>query len=209
MHHVCFFPLLHLSDKTVFALNFWCCRFFSSMMPRGLESVPNSMLLLVVVMVESLLVLLATLFVLRRFHGEQAATGSYDISEEVTYQWKDESTKSTDAAAEGVKSASRRSEQKTDDTEPKDGRRVSSNSASHCITASEQNPSKIPKPRIHVKSYLPTCAPLAFVRASKASEVASKLTFPFKAHQLDWVLFTVAFVANTIFLITLYVSSFG
>ena len=205
MRHVCFFPLWHLSDKTVFALNFWCCRFFSSMMPRGLETVPNSMLLLVVVMVESLLVLLATLFVLRRFHGEQATTGSYDISEEVTYQWKDESTKSNEAAAEDLKSASRRSDRKTDDTEPKDGRRVSSNSASNCITASEQNP----KPRIHVKSYLPTCAPLAFVRASKASEVASKLSFPLKAHQLDWVLFTVAFVANTIFLITLYVSSFG
>ena len=181
------------------------------MMPRGLDSAPNCMVLLVGVMIESLLVLLATLFVLRRFHGEQGTTGGGDVSEEVTYRWNEESTKSSEAATEDVKSANPSSDQKTDEMDSNHCHRVSNDNANNSITkcGKKQALRQTPKARVHVDSYLPSCAPLAFVRASKASEVASKLSSSMKAHQLDWALFTVTFVANSIFLITLYVSSFG
>ena len=45
--------------------------FFKDVMPRGLDSVPATMKLLIGVIVESLVVLLATLFVMWRFHAEQ------------------------------------------------------------------------------------------------------------------------------------------
>ena len=48
---------------------------------------------------------------------------------------------------------------------------------------------------------------LAFAQAPKSNKPASRLNFSMKAHQLDWIMFAVAFVANTIFLGALYASS--
>ena len=45
--------------------------FFSEVMPRSLDSVPSTMKLLLGVIVETLVVLLATLIVMKRFHSEQ------------------------------------------------------------------------------------------------------------------------------------------
>lgn len=45
--------------------------YFTTVMPRGLDSVPSTMKLLIGVIVQSLLVLLATILVLRRHHQEQ------------------------------------------------------------------------------------------------------------------------------------------
>ncbi|KAK7491392.1 hypothetical protein BaRGS_00017370, partial [Batillaria attramentaria] len=46
--------------------------YFTSMMPRGLDIVPNTMKLLIGVILESLIVLLATIIVLRRSHNQVA-----------------------------------------------------------------------------------------------------------------------------------------
>ncbi|KAK7505244.1 hypothetical protein BaRGS_00003406 [Batillaria attramentaria] len=45
--------------------------YFTTVMPRGLDSVPNTLKLLIGVIVESLIVLLATIVVLRLFHQQQ------------------------------------------------------------------------------------------------------------------------------------------
>ena len=45
--------------------------FFSEVMPRSLDSVPSTMKLLLGVVVETMVVLLATLIVMKRFHSEQ------------------------------------------------------------------------------------------------------------------------------------------
>ena len=186
------------------------CRFFSNMMPRGLDSVPNSMVLLVGVMVESLLVLLATLFVLRRFHGEQATTGGCKVSDEVAYRWTDESGRSIELVAESVKVAHLSGDLKTDETNPRHRSRVSSDTSNNCTTTSEkqQRLFNCPKPKIRISTIIEPRTPLEVVATSKANKAASTLTFPMTAHQLDWAFFVVAFAANTIFFIALYVFAF-
>ena len=180
-------------------------------MPRGLDSVPNSMVLLVGVMVESLLVLLATLFVLRRFHGEQTTTGGYQIPDSIIVQWSGDSGGPTEMATECMESARLSGAHKTDPSFLSRGWKSDPN---HCTMTFEKQPNvtKFPKSTIHDnKSYVQPSAPLAckFTRASKSSKAASRLTFSMRSHQLDWVLFTVAFVANTIFLLVLYAFAFG
>ena len=49
--------------------------FFTEAMPRSLDSVPSTMKLLLWVMAESLVILLATLFIMRRFHSKQDQAG--------------------------------------------------------------------------------------------------------------------------------------
>ena len=185
------------------------CRFFSNMMPRGLDSVPNSMVLLVGVMVESLLVLLATLFVLRRFHGEQTTTDGCKVSDEVAYRWTDES-KSIALVAESVKVAHLSGDLKTDETNPRHRSRVSSDTSNNCTTTSEKQQSlfNFPKQKIRISTIIQPRTPLEVVATSKANRAASTPTFPMTAHQLDWAFFVVAFVANTIFFIALYVFAF-
>ena len=84
-----------------------------------------------------------------------------------------------------------------------------SNNPKNCLTTSEKEHglTRFPKSRIHTSTYLPSCTPLPFARAPKSNEPASRLAFSMRAHQLDWALFTVAFAANTIFLVVLYASS--
>ena len=178
-------------------------------MPRGLDSVPNSMVLLVGVMVESLLVLLATLFVLRRFHGEQTTTGGCKVSDEVAYRWTDES-RSIALVAESVEIAHLSGDLKTDETNPSNRSRVSSDTSDNCTTTSEKQQSlfNFAKPKIRISTIFQPRTPLEVVATSKANKAASTPTFPMTAHQLDWAFFVVAFVANTIFFIALYVFAF-
>ena len=164
------------------------CSFFSNVMPRGLDSVPTSMLLLVGVMVESLLVLLATLVVLRRFHAQQAAGGRHHTPDDATNPWNDDSVKATEMATEGVESARLSGgDQKTHEVDPSHRRRISSsNNPNTLITTGDKQKGLIKFPK------------------SKAIEAASRLTSLLRASQLDWVLFAVAFAGNTVFLIVLY-----
>jgi len=57
---------------TIFVSTSVFITFFKDVMPRGLDSVPATMKLLIGVIVQSLVVLVATLFVMWRFHAEQA-----------------------------------------------------------------------------------------------------------------------------------------
>ncbi|XP_025115549.1 neuronal acetylcholine receptor subunit alpha-2-like [Pomacea canaliculata] len=54
--------------------------FFTDVMPRGLENVPNVMKLLLGVAIEGMLILLATIFILRRFHQEEKLRNSNSFS---------------------------------------------------------------------------------------------------------------------------------
>ncbi|XP_025076462.1 neuronal acetylcholine receptor subunit alpha-2-like [Pomacea canaliculata] len=54
--------------------------FFTDVMPRGLENVPNVMKLLLGVSIEGMLILLATIFILRRFHQEEKLRNSNSFS---------------------------------------------------------------------------------------------------------------------------------
>ena len=175
------------------------------MMPRGLDSVPNSMVLLVGVMVESPLVLLATLYVLRRSQGEQATTGAYETSDDVTHRRNDGSAKSTEMATEDVKPV-----RTTDEKDPNHCRRVLAENPNSVTTGSEKEGwTMLRKSNMRDDSYFQPCTSLAFVRALKSDEAASKLTFSVKALQLDWAFFTVTCVGSSIFLVILCVFAFG
>ncbi|KAK7506629.1 hypothetical protein BaRGS_00002104 [Batillaria attramentaria] len=59
---------------TIFVSTSVFVSYFTTMMPRGLDSFPATIKLLICVMMESLLSLFATIIILRRFHQEQASS---------------------------------------------------------------------------------------------------------------------------------------
>lgn len=62
-------------DKT----SIYFCRFFTDVMPRSLDTIPSVVQLLIAVITESILVLLASIYNLRRFHED--ALGTEELSQ--------------------------------------------------------------------------------------------------------------------------------
>ena len=74
--------------------------FFSTIMPRGLDSVPTTMKLFVGVVLESLVILVATLFVMWQFHSQSDPSVTVSAPSEVPFQsesndLKEETSKNT------------------------------------------------------------------------------------------------------------------
>ncbi|KAL8590746.1 hypothetical protein ACOMHN_064849 [Nucella lapillus] len=152
--------------------------FFSTTMPRGLDSTPLSVKLLIEVIVESVLVMLATLLVLKIFHDEQETSA--------------------------VSGSNPEQDSRDDDQDPI--KQLELNNAGAPPHTTELHPQPLqdpPKPRgAWLSSRSQSVTPLD--RAGRASRAARCFAMRgLTSHQLDIILFVIFFAGNSIFLVAL------
>ena len=152
--------------------------FFSTIMPRGLDSVPATMKLFVGVVLESLVILVATLFVLYRFYAQSDTNTSAPTLRDLSPQSETEAVKETSF-----------------DTEEPQQPDAKQTSVGPCSTG-------VAKVSPLINNY---CRQESN-RSGTFFTGISKCVFCMSAQRLDRILFGVFFVANTVFLSLLYIT---
>ena len=160
--------------------------FFTTGMPRGLDSMPKTMKLLVGVIVENLLILLATLFVMarndsERDHSERAS------SEVVSSQVQTSSPEQGHAAAEGHVSAR---------VQPYASHVFDENNARGRLPCTDETTAKRLNDEVGHASMAPRGSPSCFGLTGSCVNGCLKVT----AKRLDRLFFILAFVGNAVFL---------
>ena len=165
-------------------------------MPRGLDSIPISIKLLVGVIIESFLVLLATIFILVRCQAEEADDDQGhitddsrdDVEEKKMPRWAERLSDLSQTCAEVF-----RARQISRPSRSRDG---------------SLRPHKLTHQQVGLVT-LASCGRRGDPEQHSArAPVAARgnVTFRLDSRQLDRVFFVLAFVGNTMFLVSLYLS---